>query len=185
MSAEETDYGFVRHSLRSDGKLRVSQHLMPNITRVLIPPFKGMRGIGGWRDSYLIFVPIDDGSHYIFLTQVAAVPPEEMETYQSARRQFKSDLADSAPPHVLAQEVLAGRRTLAEMSEHPWSVNIEDIVAQAGQGVIADRTNERLGRTDVGVIQMRKIWSRELRALAEGKPLKQWQYKGEPPELGF
>ena len=63
--------------------------------------------------------------------------------------------------------------------------NIEDIVAQAGQGTIADRVHERLGRTDVGVILMRKLWTRELRALAEGKPLKTWRYAGELPEMGI
>jgi 5,5'-dehydrodivanillate O-demethylase len=65
------------------------------------------------------------------------------------------------------------------------SVVIEDIVAQAGQGAIANRVNERLGRTDVGIILMRKLWSRELSALAEGRPLTEWKYRGELPEVGF
>jgi 5,5'-dehydrodivanillate O-demethylase oxygenase subunit len=185
MSAEETAYGFVRRSERSDGKVRLTQHVMPNITRVLIPPFKGMRGIGGWRDSYLWFVPIDDENHFILLTQTAAISPERLPEYESAREQFLHDVAASAAPHEIAMEILAGRRSLRDAVEHPWSVNIEDITAQAGQGVIADRTNERLGRTDVGVIQMRKIWLRELRALAAGEDLKQWRYAGEAPTLGF
>jgi len=40
--------------------------------------------------------------------------------------------------------------------------------------VIADRSAERLGRSDTLVILFRQLWSRELRNLAEGKPLKQW-----------
>ena len=44
-----------------------------------------------------------------------------------------------------------------------------------GQGVIVDRTAERLGRSDAAVILLRKIWARELQALAEGRPLKEWQ----------
>ena len=47
-------------------------------------------------------------------------------------------------------------------------------MTQAGQGIIADRKHERLGRSDEGVILLRKIWQRELRALAAGRPLKQW-----------
>ena len=43
-----------------------------------------------------------------------------------------------------------------------------------GQGVIADRTQERLGRTDTAIILLRKLWTRELRALAEGRPLTAW-----------
>ncbi len=51
---------------------------------------------------------------------------------------------------------------------------IQDIVSQWGQGTIRDRSKERLGRSDKGLILLRKIWERELRALAEGRPLKQW-----------
>jgi 5,5'-dehydrodivanillate O-demethylase len=51
---------------------------------------------------------------------------------------------------------------------------IEDYTVQVGQGRIADRPNEHLGRMDVGVILLRKIWQRELGNLAEGKPLKTW-----------
>jgi hypothetical protein len=32
---------------------------------------------------------------------------------------------------------------------------------------------------------MRRLWSRELAALADGEPLKEWCYDGELPELGF
>jgi hypothetical protein len=32
-----------------------------------------------------------------------------------------------------------------------------------------------LGRSDRALILIRKIWERELQALEQGKPLKQWQ----------
>ena len=44
----------------------------------------------------------------------------------------------------------------------------------AGQGRIADRSNERLGRSDTAIIVWRKILARELRAIAEGRPAKRW-----------
>jgi hypothetical protein len=47
-------------------------------------------------------------------------------------------------------------------------------VAQVGQGAIADRVTERLGRSDAVIRLVRQIWTRELRAFAEGRPLKQW-----------
>jgi acetoin utilization deacetylase AcuC-like enzyme len=53
-------------------------------------------------------------------------------------------------------------------------VHTQDYVAQVGQGSCADRTQEHLGRSDVGIILFRKIWERELHALAEGRPLKKW-----------
>ena len=56
---------------------------------------------------------------------------------------------------------------------------LEDEVAQTGQGAIAPRGNEHLGRSDRGVFLMRKIWERELGNLKEGRPLKQWVYRPE------
>jgi 5,5'-dehydrodivanillate O-demethylase len=56
-------------------------------------------------------------------------------------------------------------------------VIIEDEIAQTGQGRIADRGNEHLGRSDAGIILLRQLWSRELKALAKGQPLKNWTYK--------
>ena len=38
-----------------------------------------------------------------------------------------------------------------------------------------DREGERLGRGDVGVIAIRRLWTRELAAFIEGRPLKNWK----------
>jgi 5,5'-dehydrodivanillate O-demethylase oxygenase subunit len=39
------------------------------------------------------------------------------------------------------------------------------------------RANEHLGRSDRGVFLLRKIWQREIKNLAEGRPLKEWTYR--------
>jgi 5,5'-dehydrodivanillate O-demethylase len=59
-----------------------------------------------------------------------------------------------------------------------WLNVLEDTATQCGQGAIADRTAEHLGRTDMLVILLRKVWQRELQALAERRPLTKWI----PPE---
>ena len=52
---------------------------------------------------------------------------------------------------------------------------IEDYVTQVSQRQRDGRERpERLGSTDVGVALKRQIWQRELKALAEGRRLKQW-----------
>jgi hypothetical protein len=51
---------------------------------------------------------------------------------------------------------------------------VEDNVAVAGQGRITNRSKDRLGQSDKGIILLRKIWERELSALADGLPLKKW-----------
>jgi hypothetical protein len=54
-------------------------------------------------------------------------------------------------------------------------IRLQDDLAQVGQGRIVDRGGDRLGRADVGVIAIRKLWARELTALREGRALKTWQ----------
>jgi 5,5'-dehydrodivanillate O-demethylase oxygenase subunit len=71
--------------------------------------------------------------------------------------------------------VLRGELRMQDLTGRPDMITIQDYVSQVGQGAIADRERERLGRSDVGVILLRKIWERELRALAEGRPLKEWR----------
>jgi hypothetical protein len=41
------------------------------------------------------------------------------------------------------------------------------------------RDSERLGHTDAAIILGRKLWARELRALAEGRPLTTWRFDPE------
>ncbi len=50
---------------------------------------------------------------------------------------------------------------------------------------MVDRNLEFLGRTDVGVVAMRKVFDREMRAVAAGAPTKEWRYSGDEPRLGF
>jgi 5,5'-dehydrodivanillate O-demethylase len=51
---------------------------------------------------------------------------------------------------------------------------MQDSVAQVGQGRIVNRDNDHLGRSDIGVILLRKLWRQELQALAEGLPMREW-----------
>jgi hypothetical protein len=86
----------------------------------------------------------------------------------------------------LVQDVWAGRRRLVDI-EHPELAMVQDIAVQAGQGRIADRANERLGRSDAAIIVWRKILARELAAIAEGRPTKKWRPppREVAPTLGF
>ncbi|MPZ14891.1 MAG: hypothetical protein GEU73_10805 [Chloroflexi bacterium] len=70
----------------------------------------------------------------------------------------------------VADRILRGRMTTDEITSN--FVAIQDWVSQIGQGAIARRENDHLGRSDTLVILLRKLWERELRALAEGRPPK-------------
>ena len=56
-------------------------------------------------------------------------------------------------------------------------VMVQDWITQAGQGVIhTNRKKERLASSDATVVTNRKLLRRELQALAEGRPLKEWRF---------
>jgi 5,5'-dehydrodivanillate O-demethylase len=48
-----------------------------------------------------------------------------------------------------------------------------------GQPKVEEGPFEYLGQSDRGVILFRRLWIRELTALAEGLPLKHWQVPSE------
>jgi hypothetical protein len=86
----------------------------------------------------------------------------------------------------LVHDVWAGRRRLIDI-EHPDLAIVQDIAVQAGQGRIADREHEHLGRSDTAIIVWRRMLARELRAIAEGRAGKKWSVAPAEvvPTLGF
>jgi 5,5'-dehydrodivanillate O-demethylase len=178
MEFEETSYGLLRRSHYPDGKVHESPFMMPNTLRTPVPSPNALQGHGPWlRDSYLIKVPVDDESHLFFVSQQVLLKPGEESEYEKAYARYLALRASSRPPHELGLEILAGKITLMDVKDHPYLAVIEDVVAQGGQGCIADRGAERLGRSDVGIVAMRRIWSREMKAIAEGTPLKAWRFE--------
>ena len=90
---------------------------------------------------------------------------------------IRETVAGRTANHVeLARAILAGKIRLEDVD--PKSTDffrLQDDVAQMGQGPIAPRGDDRLGRSDAGVIAIRKVWTRELKKLAAGEPLKEWR----------
>jgi hypothetical protein len=62
-------------------------------------------------------------------------------------------------------------------------VGAQDYVAAVGQGPVADRLNERLGKSDEGIVMLRRVLWREMDAIANGAPTKQWHKLDESVEL--
>lgn len=183
-SAEETDYGMIRYSTVGNGKTRTTLYLFPNTMRIIIPPFGG-NPIGGWRDSYLTLVPTNDENHILFMTQLARVADSDMATYRETAERNRERIAAARKLSDIAHDILDGKARLDEFRDHPRFLLIEDAVAQGGQGAIADRSIEHLGRTDVCIVRMRRLFDRELRAVVAGEPTKDWQYSGVAPSVGF
>jgi 5,5'-dehydrodivanillate O-demethylase oxygenase subunit len=172
ISAEETDWGMIRYGRRGN-ELRISLHYMPNCTRVIVPPMAGLNGAGGWRELYLAFTPIDDETNIWFITNLVGVTGEAVGPYQAKRAEYLRRQSEAGSALDLAQQVMNGQVRFADI-DHPDRVRVQDFAVQAGQGRIADRSNERLGRSDTAIILWRKMLERELRAMQEGGPVKEW-----------
>jgi 5,5'-dehydrodivanillate O-demethylase len=171
ITAEETGYGVAMYGTRANGVSRVNHYLMPNILYIKGSPDESAEM---WRESFAWRVPIDDLSHASFNVSLVHLTGEAAERYRERRRQRQATTASLPSAREMADAVLAGELSMHEIEDRPDIVNIQDHVAQEGQGAIPDRGVERLGRSDAAIILMRKIWLRELRALSEGRPLKAW-----------
>jgi 5,5'-dehydrodivanillate O-demethylase oxygenase subunit len=187
MAAHETNYGMARITSISGGPERASLLIFPNTMRIFIPPQKAPNGkeVGGWRDSYLTLVPTDDENHILFSTRQVHVPNDQLNDYWRIREQVHAYVKASRPVRDVAKDILDGKLTLADVKDHPRFLFIEDAIAQLGQGAIADRGAERLGKSDICIAVLRRLFSRELTAISEGKPGKAWAYDGESPRRGF
>jgi len=162
----ETPYGIVRTGERSDAGNNVSRtaHIfMPNVLMTITP---GRPSRPEWMLHLAWRVPVDDESMASFIVA----------TRKGGGGGLLPRPAVDPDPAVLTEDVLAGRIRVQDIDpDYPGLFQVQDNVALAGQGRIVDRSKERLGQSDKGIIVIRKLWERELRALAEGRPLKAWR----------
>ena len=174
--AAETGWGIEYYVEHPSGKKFRSQFGMPNSFHHT--NFPRVPELVSHNEDLTFWVPIDDESHYQFMVSVVRLKGDVADRYIELRDQklAKRDL----PNQDLAELVLAGELRVADIDlERTDAVRLQDDIAQVGQGRVADRDRERLGRSDRGVIMIRKLWLRELRALAEGRPLTRWSYNPE------
>jgi hypothetical protein len=176
----------LRHGTRKSGKVRHTLHYAPNLTRVIVPPLAGMDGVGSWTEIYFSFTPVDDENHLWLITSHVAVTGKEADAYRKKRAEYDRAVAAAPPVLDVVRDIWSGKVRFADVV-HPDLAIVQDIAVQAGQGRIEDREAERLGRSDAGIILWRKILTRELRAIAEGRPSKRWTTPPADvvPTLGF
>ena len=185
MKIYETGYGMIRETRVEGGDWRKTLYLLPNIMRILIPTFAELNDAGGWRDTYIIIVPTDDENHRVYFTQNVHIAEDEMDAWREVHDRFNARVRAAPPIAELAHKILAGEAHITDHMDHPHLLLLEDAVTQGGQGQFTDRSRELLGRTDVGIVEMRKVFLREMQAHADGRPLTAWNYRGEEPALGF
>jgi len=175
ITVEETEWGVRRYVKYPNGKDVTFFFGMPNINfingQVVDPVIK--------RADVIVFkVPVDDENHIHFEVRAIPLTGEQGRKWTEERRELRAQAEKDRPE--LVRQILAGKLRLDEVDPNRVDfVMVEDEVAQTGQGAIAVRNNEHLGRSDRGVFLLRKIWERELKNLAEGRPVKQWTYRAD------
>ncbi len=178
IEAEETKYGMRVVARYPNGNARANQLLMPNMIMFKSSPAPD-KGDEGFSDRVAWRVPYDDRSHLSFGVDLRHLTGAAAERYRAAiaAERAKNRLVGLHPADDVARQILAGYRSLEDpdVLARPDLVNIQDCVAQMGQPTVEEGPFEHLGRSDRGIILWRKIWMRELAALADGKSLKEWQ----------
>jgi 5,5'-dehydrodivanillate O-demethylase len=174
ISVEETGWGLKYTGFRpQSGKRLVSYFGMPNIVHA-----KGPRNDPevDYREFLAWWVPIDDERHTQFtVVAVRGKSREQFDRY--LERQLALRRQRDLDRETLTRKVLSGELHMDEIDQSRVHILfLQDDVAQAGCGLIHERPPEHMGRSDVGVIAVRKLWLRELRAFAQGQPLTTWKY---------
>lgn len=179
VEADETEYGI--RTICEEPPQETHFH-MPNANLVKA----NVRVEGSLHDAATVEVdrlswrvPVDDENTVSFSIDLMHLTGEEAERYRERRRQTER-LGQTLSLTGMGDAILAGKIREQDLDQRLSTASlfsVEDYVVQVGQGKV-DRSYDRLGRIDVGVFLLRKIWERELRALADGRPLKQWTTPG-------
>ena len=173
VKAEETPFGLTAYfRWPNQTNWTVSHKIMPNVG--FIVPLAVNMAKGFSHSIHVSFrVPVDDNSHTTF--RVTNVPvSSETERQQILERRSKT-FDDRSHIAELADAVIAGKIRLQDIEDRTHIEFIQDYVAQVSQMPVETRDDEHLASSDVEEALFRKIWRRELTALAEGRPLKVWQ----------
>jgi 5,5'-dehydrodivanillate O-demethylase oxygenase subunit len=172
IAVAETEYGIRREGLRSGARVNISRvaHIVwPNINLVDLPPSPDYPY---WTVQVAWRVPQDDETSVTFSLRLLKPEPGQ----EPGARKIKPSREPDPPAIKLSEDILAGRLRIQDVDpSYSGLFVVEDNVALAAQGRITDRSRDWLGQSDKGVILLRRIWERELKALAEGRPLKAWR----------
>ena len=134
-----------------------------------------------FRDSYIIHTPIDDENHLFFITQLVPVTGEAARAYKIQHAEVQEMLKTLPTPVQLGMDIIAGRERLRDWKQYPELPWVEDILAQVSQDPIVDRRREKMVRSDVGVVYLRRLMARELQAFAQTGQSKPWAVMREAP----
>ena len=172
IAADESEFGVtIKTSRTKQSCVRLNLFGMPNVALLRLPPTD--KNETSWREFASWRVPLDDERYVSFNLTLIHLRGKKADRFR--QKQARKVARARTSTTEMAAQVLAGKATVDDFStKAPDIVRLQDDVVLTAQGVIPDRENEYLGRSDTGVVLLRQIWQRELAALAAGEQLKKW-----------
>jgi len=172
IAADESEFGVtIKTSRTKQSRVRLNLFGMPNVVLLRLPP--AGKSETSWREFASWSVPLDDEHYASFNLTLIHLTGKKADMFRQKRARKVARMRTSTTE--MAVQVLAGKATIDEFrTKVPDIVRLEDDVVLTAQGAIPDRENEYLGRSDTGIVLLRRLWQRELAVLAEGGPLKKW-----------
>jgi phthalate 4,5-dioxygenase oxygenase subunit len=157
--------GTSRHADAGQRYWRIAQYLMP---------CHGYTPSATEGQTYhaQTWVPIDDESCWVFVYSWNPDRPltdDERNAWQGAGAVYPERDSDYVPVRNRSNDYLIDRRTQKnENFTGIQGVSEQDAAIQDSQGLIADRTRELLGPTDIGVVRFRRLMLDAAEALMRG-----------------
>ena len=180
MESAETEFG-VETKIQFGNLTGYFQFLMPfaNILAATVGRLEGPADAPrAWRAEIHFRVPVDDEHFVSFGVVLIDLHGEEAARYLELRNEERQRVANpEGVADFFGQQVLAGKMRISDMDPElgvRYTFQVEDYTVMVGQGAIPDRKKERLGLCDKGTALIRRVWMRELQALADGRALKNW-----------
>jgi 5,5'-dehydrodivanillate O-demethylase len=170
----ETDAGIRQIATRADNNVRVSDWAFPNNNHIVTP---GRTKDSPWVHRGVWNVPVDDTHTYKI--GVYAIPRTTPEHDRATLEHF--DAYGDYNPADHHDELFIEKKWPEDPSLQLTPA--QDYVAMMGQGAIVDRSRETLGKSDAGIMLLRRIFWREIEAMRTGKPAKQWRRLGAAEDM--
>lgn len=170
LTCEETDYGLVRRAQRGNA-VRTGHFFMPNWSLSSIYEHDK-----GWAEHLVWRVPVDNNTHISFMADYIYKTGAEADVYREKRAKALARLDELEPAMSLVEKIIAGEMHADDIpADRADIVMIQDAIACYGQGYERNREEDVLGASDRVVSLIRRLWTREMRAIEEGAGGKRWR----------
>jgi 5,5'-dehydrodivanillate O-demethylase len=169
----ENEAGLEQVAVRSKTNVRVSDWTFPNNNHIVIPVFLQEEP---WLDVVIWMVPVDETHATRFI--MYSVPEEIVQKYDFDA--YFAKYGDYNPTDVEDELMLRGiypKEPIFQLT------GAQDYVATVGQGPIVQTEFEKLGKSDAGIARLRRLFMRELGAIQNGRPTKEWRRRPVAPEM--